>query len=109
GDRYAGTDKERSDLRGLQRGVFVKAPVKKGEKISFANTFRAIPNVDKQIVANEMSKYTEYTAERDFAANEPVLLTDVTITNLRDKVLEIINQVKTLLIESRVALPNKME
>jgi sialic acid synthase SpsE/quercetin dioxygenase-like cupin family protein len=109
GERYEGTDKERSDLRGLQRGVFVKGPVKKGEKISFANTFRAIPNVEQQIVANEMSKYIEYTADRDFDANAPVLRTNVTTANLRDKVLKIVNQVKNILVESRVALPNRME
>lgn len=109
GERYGGTDKERTDLRGLQRGVFAKGLIKKGEKLSLNNTFFAIPNVDTQIVANEMSKYTEYTANKDFDVNEPILLSDVTITNLRDKVLRIVNQVKNLLVESRVALPNKME
>ncbi|MBF0558427.1 MAG: N-acetylneuraminate synthase family protein [Nitrospirae bacterium] len=109
GKRYDGTDKERSDLRGLQRGIFAKGPIKKGEKISAANTFCAIPNVEKQIVANEMSKYMEYIADRDIEKNGPVLLTDVTTSNLRDKVLKIINQVKTILVESRVALPNRME
>ena len=109
GERFGGTDKERSDLRGLQRGVFAKSPVKKGEKVGFGNTFYAIPNIEKQIVANEMSKYIEYTANRDIDTNEPVLEADVTTTNLRDKVLKIVNQVKNILVESRVALPNKME
>ena len=86
----------------------MKSTVKKGERIEFANTFRAIPNVEEQIVANEMSKYTEYTADRDFNAKEPVLRTDVTTVNLRDKVMKIVNQVKKLLVESRVAA-NRME
>lgn len=109
GERYAGTDKERSDLRGLQRGVFAKGSLKKGEKITLANTFLAIPNTDRQIVANDISKYVEYTADRDIAANGPVLQTDVTMTNLRDKVVKIVNKVRKLLVESRVALPNRME
>lgn len=109
GERYEGTDKERSDLRGLQRGVFVKMPIKKGEKISLANTFLAIPNIDGQLVSNEMSKYTEFIAARDFNINEPVLPADATAVNLRDKVLKIVNRIKDLLVESRVALPNRME
>lgn len=109
GERFGGTEKERSDLRGLQRGVFVKGAVTKGEKISLANTFLAIPNVDNQVVANEMSKYMEYIANRDMNANEPLLLADITVANLRDKVLKIVNQVKKLLVESRIALPNRME
>ena len=109
GERYEGTDKERTDLRGLQRGVFAKGPIKKGEKINLVNTFLAIPNDNTQIVANEMSKYSEYTANKDCNVNEPILLSSITITNLRDKVLRIVNQVKDLLIESRVALPNRME
>lgn len=109
GERFGGTEKERSDLRGLQRGVFVKGAVTKGEKISLANTFLAIPNVDNQVVANEMSKYMEYIANRDMNANEPLLLADITVANLRDKVLKIVNQVKKLLVESRIALPNRVE
>lgn len=109
GERYEGSDKERADLRGLQRGVFAKRPLKKGERVSFANTFFAIPNVEKQVIANDISKYVQYVADRDIDADEPVLYTDVTTVNLRDKVVKIMNKVRKLLVESRVALPNKME
>ena len=109
GRRFEGTEKERSDLRGLRRGVFVKSPVKKGEKIESSNTFLAIPNLDGQIVANEMSKYSEYIAKKDFKVNEPVLAGDVETVNLRGKVLGIIRQVRDILLESRIALPDKLE
>lgn len=107
--RFDGTEKEKKDLRGLQRGVFAKKMIKSGERIDIANTFFAIPNLENQIVVNDMSKYTEYTASKDFNVNEPILLSDVTITNLRDKVVRIVTQVKNMLVESRVALPNRME
>lgn len=109
GKRCEGTDKERADLRGLQRGVFAKVPLKIGEKISLDNTFLAIPNAGEQIVANEMSKYTEFTAEKDMAVDQPILFVDVKALNLRDKVLKIVTQIKKLLVESRIALPNRME
>lgn len=107
--RFDGTEKERADLRGLQRGLFLKKDVKKGEKIELSNVFFAIPNLDNQIVANEASKYSEFVANKDISAYEPVLASDVTITNLRDKVLQIVNKIRQLLIESKVVLPDKLE
>jgi len=109
GKRFAGTEKERRDLRGLQRGVFVKNPIKKGMKIASSNSFFAIPNLEGQLVANDMSKYAEYIAEKDFGTNQPVLLGDVKITNLREKVLYIVRQIRDILLKSRIALPDKLE
>lgn len=107
--RYDGTEKERMDLRGLQRGIFAKTNIKKGERIDASNTFFAIPNLENQIVANQMSKYSEFIANRDIDANHPVLISDTTFKNLRDKVLQIVKKVRDLLIESRVVLPDKLE
>lgn len=107
--RFAGTEKEKSDLRGLQRGVFATGLIKKGEKIDRSNTFLAIPNIEGQFVANEISKYAEFIAEKDIAANQAVMKSQVSVTDLRAKVLKIVTQVKNLLLESRVALPNRME
>lgn len=109
GKRFEGTDKERSDLRGLQRGVFVRRTVKQGERIDSSNTFLAIPNLEGQIVANEMSKYSEYVAKKEFNVHEPVLARDVVMVDLRGKVLQIIRQVKEILVASRIALPDRLQ
>lgn len=107
--RFAGTEKERTDLRGLQRGVFASEMIKKGEKVESSKVFLAIPNLEGQLVANEMSKYSEFIAREDIRARQPVMKGAVTITDLRGKVLDIVNKVKKLLVESRIALPNRME
>jgi len=109
GKRFEGTDKERADLRGLRRGVFVKRPVRKGERMERSNTFFAIPNLEGQIVANDMSKYSEYVSRKDLDVNQPVLACDVAMVNLRDQVLRIVQQVRDILLASRIALPNKLE
>jgi sialic acid synthase SpsE/quercetin dioxygenase-like cupin family protein len=109
GERHSGTDKEKADLRGLQRGVFAVKRIQKGEKIDVSNVYFAIPNLENQIIANQMSKYEEFVANKDIGANQPILMTDVVQTNLRGKVLEIVNNVKALLIESSLALPNRVE
>lgn len=107
--RVEGSEKERPDLRGLQRGVFAKKPIKKDEKIEIVNTFFAIPNLENQIVANDMSKYTQFIATRDIDINQPVTLSDITVTNLRGKVLQIVNKIRNLLLESKVVLSDKLE
>jgi sialic acid synthase SpsE/mannose-6-phosphate isomerase-like protein (cupin superfamily) len=109
GKRFEGTERECSDLRGLRRGVFVKTPVKQGGRIDCSNTFLAIPNLEGQIVANEMSKYSEYIAKKDLNINQPVFACDVAMVNLRGKVLHIVRQVRDILLASRIALPDKLE
>jgi len=107
--RVPGTAKERVDLRGLQRGVFAKSDLKQGERVTLANTFLAIPNVDHQIIANDLSKYTQFILQKDLVVGQPIMLDDVAVVNLRGKVLNYINLIKNVLLESKVALPRKFE
>ena len=109
GERRRFSEKEKTDLRGLQRGVFAKKDIKKGEILDVSNTFFAIPNIDHQIIVNDLSKYTEFTANKDIGINQPILFGDVIVKNLRERILQIINKIRPLLIESKVSLPNKLE
>jgi len=109
GYRYAITEKERNDLRGLKRGVFVKTGIKKGDKITNDNGFYAIPCKEGQLVANDISKYIEYVSEKDLKTNELVNLKDLKIKNLREKVLKTIKALKEIILKSHIALPNKID
>ena len=109
GARAPITAKELSDLRGLKRGVFAKNAIKKGEKLSSVNVFYAIPCAAEQVVANDISKYTEYILEKDLNANEAVLFQDVKTKNLREKVLQIIRELREIILKSHIALPNRVE
>lgn len=103
------TTKEKEDLRGLQRGVFASRQIKAGEKISGASVFFAIPNVHGQVVANDLSKYTEYVVKKDIQPNQPVMFSEVEIKNLRERLLAIMRKIRPILLNSKVALPNKMD
>lgn len=109
GRRYLITDKEKSDLRGLRRGVFASIELKKGEKISKDKIFYAIPSQEGQLVANDISKYIEYTLTKNLKVNEAVNMKDLKIRNLRENVLKIIKQLKEIILISHMALPNKVE
>lgn len=103
------TEKEKSDLRGLQRGVFAKVPIKKGELIEPGNVFLAIPVSDGQVVANDLSKYKEFFAQRDINPKEPVMFGNVSVADQRARVSEIVKKVKEVLAKSNVVLPNKVD
>ena len=103
------SQKELADLKGLRRGVFVRASVRKGEEVSANNVFFAIPTAEAQILANDMSKYTKLTAKRDIVAKGAVMSEDVDVKNLRQKVLEIIKSMSKMLADSRIVLPQRLE
>jgi sialic acid synthase SpsE/mannose-6-phosphate isomerase-like protein (cupin superfamily) len=101
-------EKERIDLRGLMRGVFAREDIAVGRKVTLENTFFAIPNLDGQIVANDMSKYSEFVARANLRAGEPVYAKDVSVRDIREYVLNTIGKVRQMLIENRVHLPHML-
>ena len=102
------SEKEAADLQGLQRGVFVKSPVKQGEKIKRENLFFAIPCLPGQMRANDLSKYLELTAKEELPAGAPVKFEETEIINRRSAVLNIIRDLGALLAGSSVPLMNRM-
>ena len=109
GVRRSISEKERSDLRGLQRGVFASRTIAAGEKLTPESLFYAIPNQPGQLVANDLSKYLQLTALREIPAGMPVLKEAVEVRNIRAKVLEAVRRLCGLLRESRLRLQDKLE
>jgi N-acetylneuraminate synthase len=109
GERYAVTQKEKADLAGLRRGVFVRTAVRSGNKLNKDNLFFAIPCQEGQLTANDISKYTEYTAVKDIGSGEPVLFDSLKVRNLREKVLKIIKELKEIILKSHIVLSNKVD
>jgi sialic acid synthase SpsE/mannose-6-phosphate isomerase-like protein (cupin superfamily) len=101
--------KEKDDLRGLQRGVFAKVKIRAGETIARDKMFFAIPNMPDQLVANAVSKYVVITAHKDIGALQPVLSNLVEISDTRERVLNIIKDIKILVLKSGIKLQNKIE
>jgi len=99
------SEQEMADLRPLFRGVFAARDLRKGEQITKESVFLAMPNAPGQLVARELSKYTEYCAERDFKKNEALLLDGLIGRELCKQVTQIVERLRAMLKESRVALP----
>ncbi len=101
--------KEAADLRALYRGVFAKEKILKGQTLNSSNVFLAMPCQDGQIIGQEFSKYTEYTAQTDIEPLAPVYHKDTKVVQLRDWVEKTIHQVKGILKAGNISLPNKVE
>jgi len=109
GVRRAISDKERNDLVGLQRGVFVKRAVAAGEVLSPELLFYAIPNRPGQLRANDLSKYLRLTAQCEIPAGGAVMEDSVVKENIRAKVLDAVRQLCGLIRKSGLRLQNKLE
>lgn len=103
------SEKEAADLTGLKRGMFLKNGVKAGEKLTLENVYFAIPNITGQVLANDDSKYTEYIAKTDVAKDKPVMFSDFTINNLRQRFHSIAEKIRQLIVKSDVPLPGKFD
>ncbi len=108
-NRHVSTEKEKKDLRGLKRGVFAKEDLLEGDKLVKENIFYAIPCGEEQLIANDMSKYIEYTLKKDVGVNDAINFKDLKIKNSRENVLPIIKKLKDIVLESHVVLSPKID
>jgi len=107
GKRATFSDKEIADLRQFKRGVFAKNKISEGEIIVPSSVFYAFPNCDNQILANDMSKYTEFKAQKNIEVNAPILFNHVEKREKREAVYQIVQKVKDLLNKGNIVFPGK--
>jgi len=107
GIRIKPTEKELASLISLRRGVFANKAIKRGDLINNNDVFMAIPTQYGHITANDWSKYNRFTATQDINMGQAILSTNTTITNTREKVLEIVKQNKTMLKNGNIVVPGE--
>jgi len=109
GQRPEVNAKERQSLDELRRVVFARRSIATGEVIRLEDVFLAIPGQPGQLAAKDLSKYTEYRANRTFKPGEAILTDSVTATDTRSVVHSVIRRAKQLLTESSAAVPSQLE
>ena len=109
GERMLFTEAANSGVRPFIRGAFVKRKISKDEKIKASDMFFAMPNFDNQVLAKNVSKYTEFTAKEDIAKNAPVMLDKVAVRELREEVFGIVKTAVKMLKDANVAVPNGVD
>jgi mannose-6-phosphate isomerase-like protein (cupin superfamily) len=96
-------------LRALQRGVFIRSDAPGGARVVPENVFYAIPTVEGQIVANDLSKYTDFYLTEPRQAKQAVTKTGTRRCEKREQLDRIISEVKKLLKRSKVVVPGQLE
>jgi sialic acid synthase SpsE/mannose-6-phosphate isomerase-like protein (cupin superfamily) len=109
GQRAPLRESEAKSLFELRRGVYARRAIARGERLKPEDLMLAMPTQAGQVTANDLSKYTQFTALRDIPARAAVLARDTSRVDNREKVNEIVRRVRELLHESRVAVPAKTD
>lgn len=102
GERHQHSEKELADIRQFQRGAFASCIIKRGDRIMVGNTFFAFPNRPGQLLANDLSKYVEFTAREILGGRDPVV--NVDRVDNREVVEAIIDKVKAILDEANIPM-----
>ena len=103
------SEREQKDLLQFKRGIYLNKDIAKGHLITKNDIYYAFPNVENQLLANDASKYSQFTASNYISADSPLLKHDVVIKNTREKVWNIVQEVKTFLNQSGVVYPGKAD
>ena len=109
GQRREIFEKEIIDIEPLQRGVFAKHPIKKGQVIKADDIFAAMPNTKGQVIAKHLSRYTEFRAQQDIDTNQPLMFENLNVKELRQKVDKIVTQLRQILKKKKISLPPFVE
>jgi sialic acid synthase SpsE/quercetin dioxygenase-like cupin family protein len=100
---------ESASLRSLQRGVFAKRVIKKGELLTADNTYFAFPPEQGQYTANDWSKYSQFNAKEDIFPNIAISPNNSERIETRAKVLNIVQRVNQFLQDSHVVVPGSAD
>ncbi len=99
------TEAELESLRGLRRGAYAKRDIAPGERIHSDDIFFAIPVQEEHVTANDWSKYLQVSATQPIAANQPLLASNTSQANIRERVYGIVGRVKNALEQANVVFP----
>ena len=108
-ERHRVLESEAASLRSLRRGVFARHRIDAGRVITDDDVYFAFPPQADQVTANEWSKYSQFTATRDLAADEGVTAENSRHSDTREQVWAIVQDVRRTLADARVVVPGKAE
>lgn len=100
---------ERASLRSLQRGIFARRSIAAGETVRTEDVYFAFPPQDGQYTANDWSKYATFTAQTAIAADAALAPGNTSQRDMRAKVWEIVQRVRTQLAASHVVVPARVD
>ena len=89
----------------MQRGVFAKRNLSKGEILSYKDVYFAFPPSENQLTANDFSKYSRFTLNTDIEENEPIFINKITEENMRYQIKEIVTDICGIINQANLTVP----
>jgi len=109
GERVTGGQKERDSLDALSRGVYVRNDVPAGKALTNDDVFFAFPPEPGQVLAQDWSKYHRFVTTAPIAALGALSAVNTEASNARQKILQTVEKVKSLLKEGHIVVPGKAD
>jgi len=103
-ERVEVTAKEVTTLNSLRRSVFANRDLVAGEILQPDDYFLAIPSQKGQLLANDLSKYSQFIVNKTIAKNEAVLFSALDSSDIRPAVQSILRDVSALLRDAKVTI-----
>ena len=100
---------EAASLRSLRRGMFARRPLKAGQLLSEQDIYFAFPPAAGQFTANDCSKYIEFSATADIAADAAITPSNATRNDRRARIWDIARQVKEMLSHNNIVVPGSAD
>lgn len=100
---------ERDSLRSLRRGVFLRKDIEAGQSITSEDVYYAFPSDFNQFTANDCSKYTEFRTMMRVCKDAALNVTNAKSTDSRQKVREIAQRVRQIILESNIVVPGGID
>jgi quercetin dioxygenase-like cupin family protein len=98
------SDKEDADLHRFKRGVYLRRNVAKGSPVTRDDVGFAFPNVDGQLVANDMSKYNAFVAKKNLTAGSPLLREDTSVRYIRNLIQGHVQELVAMVKDSNIII-----
>jgi sialic acid synthase SpsE/mannose-6-phosphate isomerase-like protein (cupin superfamily) len=105
--RYEPIKTEADGLHELRRGVYATEDVPEGTLMDPKKVLFAMPTLPDQLTANDFSKFAEFRALEPIHARSAVFGQNVKRVDHRERVLQIVGRVRTLLQESHAVVSEK--
>jgi N-acetylneuraminate synthase len=109
GRRAAPLADELANLGSLRRGVYLRRAVRAGETLAAADVYFAFPPEPGQVTANDWSKYARFDVTAEIAADGALTPANSRRTDTRERIYQIVQAVRAVLLAGRVVVPGKAE
>jgi sialic acid synthase SpsE/mannose-6-phosphate isomerase-like protein (cupin superfamily) len=100
---------ERTSLRSLRRGIYLRHEVPAGHEITQDDIYFAFPPQEGQYTANDWSKYAVFTTTAGVGKDEALAPVNSRMVNTRDKILAIAQKVTQLIHAAKIIPPGKTD